>query len=334
MADSPLSRRKLAFIAASLVVVALGIGAYFSFRGNGEPEPVRIGYQATALYRHLFTAAELGYFEDEGVNVELSRHVSANRMMEGIISDQLDVTGLTNLQVALAVEAKDPGRFRFANMLVWRESSYPDYILVRSDSGIGTPAQLVGRTLGLHPGSAVRAFATAVLQQYEVDVNQVTLQELQPGIMGSAFVSRAVDAIYCMDPAATSILDTGEATVLVSNPMSLIFSPPVPISGTALSETFLQSRPEDAQRVVRALDRAIGYLRHEGTEDEVAGYISKYTDIPADQARRMNISEYWLLSEVDRDRVQQLADKFHELGIVDSRVQVEGLFMQPIREEE
>lgn len=319
-------RSRVMVIGVVAVVLAAALVAYLALRKD-EHGPVRIGYQAIALYRHLFIAAEKGFFADEGVEVELSRHVSANRMMEAMISDQLDATGLTNLQVALAVEGKDPGRFKFANMLVWREKSFPDYILVRKDAGIRTPKDLAGKKMGLHPGSAVKAFSAAVLKHFGVDPDKVAFQELKPGIMESAFVSGAIDAIYCMDPAATTILNTGEARVLVANPMALIFPPPVPISGTALASSLVRDRPDDARRVARALERAIRYMREPGHEDEIANCISKYTEIPKDQVARMNDSEYWTLGEVDVERIQQLADIFADLGVVDHSVQVEGLLL-------
>jgi len=129
----------LQLCALFLVVSIVGIVFDYHYRArnekpkeNGEKtvalnrEPVVIGYQEIALYRHLFTAKAKGYFDQEGVNIEIKPFVSANRMMEGMISGDLDGTGLSNLQVALTVEGKDPGRFKIVNMLVWKEKSYPD----------------------------------------------------------------------------------------------------------------------------------------------------------------------------------------------------------------
>jgi NitT/TauT family transport system substrate-binding protein len=292
-------------------------------------EPITIGYQEIALYRHLFTAKAKGYFGQEGLNVEIKPFVSANRMIEGMVAGELEGTGLTNLQVALTVEAKDPQQLRLVNMLVWEQQSYPDYVLVAVDTGIRTLKELEGRTMGLHPGSAVKAFSKVLLQQSGVDLGKVAFLELEPNIMQAAILAHRVDALYCMDPVATTLIQAGQARVLVPNPMRYIFEPPVPISGTALSGKFIRERPKDAQKVIRALDKAIMYIRDPKHAEEIAGYISQYAPISKEMALKTNPSEYWCSSEMDRKRTQALADRFLELGIVDKAVDVNQILLPP-----
>jgi len=282
-----------------------------------EQKPVVLGYQQIALYRHLFTAKEKGFFEQEGVKVTLQDVPSGNGMAEGLISGQLDGGGLVNLQVGLTVQAKDPNRFKFVNFQVWGEKSYPDYILARTGSNIKSLNELEGHTVGLHPGSAVKAFSRVVLEHFKVNVDKINFIELDPSVMQAAVTTGRVDAVYAMDPVATTLVATGQCTVLVANPMQYIYPAPVPISGSALATKFMNERPQDAQKVIRALDRAILYMREPGHEDEVAGYIAKYTPITKEMALKLNPSDYWTLAEVDRARVQELADRFEQLKIVD-----------------
>jgi NitT/TauT family transport system substrate-binding protein len=307
---------------ASLALAAL------AFVGCGKTppaKPITLGYQQTALYRHLFVAKEKGFFDQEGIVVNLQNVPSGNGMLEGLVSGQLDGAGLINLQVGLTVQGKDPNRFRFINFQVWGDKSFPDYILARSQSNIKTIKDLEGRTVGLHPGSAVKAFSRVVLQHFNVNVDKVKFIELEPSMMQSAVLTGRVDAVYALDPAATTLLQTGQCTVLVANPMQFIFPAPVPISGSALSLKFLTERPEDAQKVSRALEKAILYLRELNHEDEIAGYIAKYTPITKDIALKVNPSEYWTQGEIDRARVQALADRFYELKIVEKKIDVGGL---------
>src|SRR5687768_14587162 len=91
--------------------------------GCREPQdsaPVRIGYQKISLYQHVFVAAERGLFEREGVNVQLVPFPSANRMMEALQAGEIEVAGLTNVQVAAQAEARAPGNVLFGNFLVWK----------------------------------------------------------------------------------------------------------------------------------------------------------------------------------------------------------------------
>lgn len=300
---------------------AMSIGA------SSPKRSCRIGYQRIPLYRHLFTAVARSYFADEGVEVELKPFISANQMMEGLLAGAIDATGLTNLEVAMAVEAQDPGRFALADLLVWRERSFPDYILVRASHQASRLSDLKGTRIGLHPGSAVRAFFQALLRSEGLRASTITTLEMKPELMQAALVAGRVDALYCMDPVATVLVASGEARVLMANPMRHIFPPPVPISGAALSRNFLRHHPDTARRVIRAMERAIRYIREADHERVVAEHVARYSAVPSELALKMNQSEYWTLEEVDHLRVQALADRFHELGIAAAAIDMSRLLL-------
>lgn len=286
-----------------------------------------IGYQEIALSRHLFIAQEKGFFKDEGVNVIIKPIVSANRLMESMLAAQLDGAALINLQVALTIEGKDPNRVKLVNLQVWKEKSFPDYILVSSATKIRSINQLEGHTVGLHPGSAVKAFSKTVFQHFNVNVDKVSFIELDPAQMQAAVTAGRVDAVYAMDPAATTLVESGLCHVLIANPMQYIFNAPVPISGTVLSTKFLSEHPKEAQKIIKALDRAIIYMREQGHEEEIAGFIAKYTPISKEMALKLNPSEYWTQAEIDLLRVQALADRFQELGIIEKKVDVSSILL-------
>jgi ABC-type nitrate/sulfonate/bicarbonate transport system substrate-binding protein len=282
-----------------------------------------IGYQQTSLYRHLFVAKEKGFFEEEGVHVDLEPIQSGNRMLESLIAGRLDGAGLVNLQVGATADAKDPGRFKIVNFLVWDGEHYPDYILVPVDSAIRDLRDLSGKRLGTHPGSAVRAFASALLKQEGLGPDDVQLVELEPADMQSAFIAKAIDALYCMDPVATTLLVEQHGRPLLQNPMSEIFPPPIPISGTALGRRLIVDHPDDAARIVRALDRAILYLRQPAPQTEAAAFTAKYTQASVGLEERVKPPNYWTSTEIELPRVQALVDRFAELGVVPERVAVE-----------
>jgi len=292
----------------------------------------RIGYQEIALYRHVFVAQEKGYFRQAGVQVELVPFTSANQMMIALLAGQIDVAGLTNLEVALKVESEEPDRFEIVNFLVWTQEAYPDYILdCTPGQRLQRLSQLEGRHLGRHPGTAVAGFANAVLQRAGVDPERVRQTELQPNLMGDAVRSGSVDALYAMDPAATRLVQAGSCDVLLSNPLGTVVQSPIPISGTALSRNLLTSDPAAAGAITRALDAAIAFTRRPGTERQVAQIISRYTRINADEALAMNPSRYWTTNEIDPVRVQAVADQFRALGISSAPVSSRSMMLLPPR---
>lgn len=315
------------FIAVAIILSLILIGLWIWKRPKASPtdRTYTIGYQEISLYQHVFTAKEKGYFEEEGLKVKLEPFASANRMMEGLLSGSLDATGLTNLQVAVTIEAKDPGHFKLTHFLVWGDHSYPDYILACN----GVPGlkldNLHGHTLGLHPGSAVRGFATTILRDAGVDPKKVNMVEIEPSLMAGAVSAKRVDALYCMDPVATELLQKKLCSPILANPMRAIFPPPTPISAMAISSRMLSQDPKATRAMMKAVDRAIRYMRQPGVEKEIASYIAKYTPVSRDEALEMNRSEYWTSDEVNAARVQDLANRFLAIGIVPKNVNVQGI---------
>lgn len=316
------------------LIIIIGIIVYvvwsqnlFKFKGE-KNNKIDIGYQEIALYRHIFTAQEKGYFEVEGLNVQLISFASGNQMMEAFLSNHIDALGLTNLPVALTIEGKEQNQLKLINFLVWKENAYPDYIISRKKANISIPKDLEGKTVGLHPGSAVRAFSKTVFKHFNLDQSKIRTIELKPGVMQSTLIAGNVDAVYCMDPAATTLFITGECDTLISNPMQYIFPAPTPISGTAISTKLSEKNPELTAKLIRAIDKAIDYMREPGHENEIAEYIAKYTPIKKEQALKMNPSVYWKYDEIQTKRVQAIANKFFELGIVEKKIDTDKILLQ------
>lgn len=317
-----------------LLACILALWWAFIFRKNdksGEESvqkevAVRIGYQQLALYRHVFVAKEKGFFEMSGLNVELINFASANQQLQALLANQIDAAGLSNMNVVLIIENKKPGTLKLGPFLVWEAKSFPDYIIARKDADISKLKDLEGRVIGLHPGSAVKAFSNAVLSP-AIDISKCTFIEIRPPTMYDALASKRVDALYCMDPVPTVAIEKGIAEVLLPNPMSKIVPPPTPISAVAFISKSVEEKPFIISKIVKALEESIEYMRNPENSLEIAEIISKYTPISPELALKMNISEYWKMTEVDHDRVQALADKFAEVGAAPAKVDTNNLIL-------
>lgn len=315
------------------LIVFIGIFLLFfwifsDFKTNNNEIKLKIGYQEIAIYRHIFTAQEKGFFMDVELEVQLESFASGNQMMEAFLSNQIDVLGLTNIPVALTIEGKESNKFKFINFLIWEPNAFPDFIITRKSANILSIKDLEGKTVGLHPGSAVRAFSKVVFELFGLDQSKIRTIELKPDVMQSTLISGNVDAVYCMDPIATTLFLTGECDTLISNPMQYIFPAPTPISGTAIATKLSISNPELVRKFVLAIDRAIEYMREPEHEDEIAGFISKYTPIKKEQALKMNSSVYWTYNEIQPQRIQLIANKFFELGIVEKQIVTQPMLLQ------
>jgi len=315
------SRYSIVLLVSIVLIITL---VYFltKISSSSDTVSIKIGYQQTSLYQHIFVAYEKGFFKEEGLDVQINTFASGNQIMAALLANQIDVAGLTNMEVALSVEGKDPNKFKMVNFLVWDKNSYPDYIIARKDSKIKSIEDLQGKIIGLHPGSAIRSFAAALFKHFKLDEQKIQTIELKPDIMQSAFTAKRVDALYCMDPVATDIISKGEGEIILSNPLSYLIEPPIPISGTAISQEFLSKYPELSVKLIIAIDKAIAYVHNPSNKEEIAGYISKYTPISKELALRLNPSEYWTSNNINIELVQSIAKAFFELQIVEKEINI------------
>lgn len=291
---------------------------------------LKIGYQSTSLYQHIFVAKEQGFFKKNNLEVELVHFVSANAMMKALIAGAIDVTGTSNMEVALRVHSQETGQFYFIAMLVWGEKSYPDYLLTcPPKNDVHSLKELESRSIGRHPGTGVGLFLQEVLAVNNVDSSNISVTEIRPSNMLAVAAAKKVDAIYAMDPAATNLINSGLCRILVANPMKYIFKAPTPIAGTAVSKKIAENDPLTTQSLISSLNESINFIRADSNSNKVHEAIAKYTGMKLDIISKLNSSEYWTLNEIDVVRVNSLVAKFGELGLFDGKIEANG-FILPI----
>ena len=106
---SPSRRRLLQGGAAATALGLLGAPAVHAQSGP----KIRVGYWPIAAGLPFYTAVELGYFKEAGLNVEVQKYAGAQQIMEGMLADRCDGsangTGSGNLAIG---ELAQPGTFK------------------------------------------------------------------------------------------------------------------------------------------------------------------------------------------------------------------------------
>ncbi len=219
-----------------------------------------IGYQPTTFYTYLFLAEEEGYFRDAGIDPEFIRIPSANRMFQAFLSGQLNMTGLTATEILLRGYEAEPGSFVSPLMVEINSEHVSDWVIVKNDSPVQSIADLKGRTVGTHPGTAVAGILKRLLEVNGVDPQTVTNQELNPDIQVDAVLSGAVDAIICLEPTGTTLLQSGKCRALLPNPFGVVVKE-FPAAFAAVDGQFLAANPDIAKRLFEVIEKSIKRYR-------------------------------------------------------------------------
>jgi len=169
-----MKRVALLLLAAALILLA-GCTPGFSAEATQERTPVRLamGYRPDIQFVPLYVAEELGYFDEAGFDVTFE-HMPETEAAQLVGAGELPFAIVSGEQVLLAREQGIP----IVYVMTWWQE-YPVGIAYASESGIRTPADLVGKRVGI-PGLYGASYIgfEAIMQSAGIDSALVELESI------------------------------------------------------------------------------------------------------------------------------------------------------------
>ncbi|MBL7075657.1 ABC transporter substrate-binding protein [candidate division KSB1 bacterium] len=309
-----------------IIIVTVVLGVTFLTSCARKPEKVKIGYQKTEIYQHFFTAVERGFFKAEGVEVEPVEFASANLMAEALIAGRIDGTATSAFPVIFSVEQNNPGQFKIYIVNVITETAFPDYILVKKDSKMNSLSELKGKKIGTYPGSTILTYTKIILKHFMNPDEDITIVQLKPVLQLQALETGQVDAIFALEPIASVGIVRGIARVLEEAPVAKYVMESLPGSGSTFSSRFLKNYPKAAEKVKRAMYRALDFLNDPKNIEEARSILGEWTEIDPEVIERLRPLKYWKLEDIDRGAVQKLADLLFEWGALEKKIDTSNLY--------
>ena len=205
-------------VTGALVSVALILGA-LATPATAQDEPrMKVNFISSLyqsiIYYNIIAAQELGYFEKEGVEVNMMSSSASIPFVAFIANGQADITKLDSTEVINAAAANIPVSVIFEMMQIGVDS-----IAVAEDSPITDITQLKGKTIGL---TTDRDRPTLAKKLHRVgltldDVKTAVLGESGP-TLANAFRNKTVDAVEGAPTDWLNIQANGIKVRLVSPP--------------------------------------------------------------------------------------------------------------------
>jgi NitT/TauT family transport system substrate-binding protein len=193
-------------------------------------------------------ALELGYFEREGVDVELVRVQQTPSALASILAGEGEMANVSVDSVLQLVARGTDSLLAVTSP----NKSLPFLIATKSD--IATPADLVGHSFAVgRIGSLDHSLSSKVLASEGVDMDSLELVALgQPSVRAQALTAGQVDATTMSIGVWLSIPDKSGLSVLI--PQDAYYqAAPVVSKVNVVSSDVLANRRDDVMAVVRAL---------------------------------------------------------------------------------
>lgn len=232
-----------------------------------------VGGQPLYIYLPLTLAAQLGYFKDAGVEVDIVDLAGGAKALEALLGGSADVVcGFVDHTIEMQAQGKAIRMFALYDR-------YPGLVLAVTKAaqshGLKAVADLRGAKIGITaPGSSTQFFAEYMLSKNGIAVDQASYIGIGTAATAVAAARRgAVDALVNVDPTITILTKSGDATVLADTRTTLgtlrVFGGPYPAGGLYSTPAFIDRNPRTVQALATASVRALRWIKTH-TADEIA----------------------------------------------------------------
>jgi NitT/TauT family transport system substrate-binding protein len=226
----------------------------FSLFGAGcspQKEPIRIAISAWAGVEPAELAAQLGYYEKYGVNVEMVRFSAYSDSIEALRDGNVDA-GMHTLDDGLRYFSIG----RDVRVVLLTDYSYGSDGLVVGPS-IDSLSDLQGMRIGVEIGTVGHLSLLKIFELGGLTPEDVTIVSIPAWEIQQAMVDGSIDAGVTWEPYLTSTAEMIGGKVLIT---SRDYPETIITTMTFDAET-VRTRPEDVQNIVAAYFDAVEYIK-------------------------------------------------------------------------
>ena len=309
----------------------LSVLCLLSCKNNGLIKVKLAEVAHSIFYAPQYIAITEGYFEEEGLEIELFNANGADKVTAGLLSKDIDI-GLQGPEptVYLYNQNKDNYLINFAQ-LTKKDGSF---IMSRvneefSIMNLKGKSILGGRSGGVPEMTLEyiikKAGLTLKQNSYEMDVNVRT--DVQFAAMSGAFISGEGDYTTLFEPTCTELELTGYGYVVASVGE---LSGEIPYTAYSVTKEFFESNKELLEKFVRALYKAQQFILT-NSNFEIAKVLSKtFKEIPLENleiivGRYRQIDAWCMTPYFGEEGYNKLLDIIELAGELEKRVEFEKI---------
>ena len=316
--------KKFFRIAAALSLTGLllsGCGAGGSSDKNLTPLVLN-EVAHSIFYAPQYAAIELGYFEEEGIDLTLVNGGGADKVMTALISGDAQI-GFMGSEASIYVyqEGSQDYAVNFAqltqragNFLVGREPE-PDF----------TWENLRGKkVLGGRAAGMPQMVFEYILKKHGLDpkTDLSIDQSINFGLTAAAFTSNDADYTVEFEPFATTLELEGSGYVVASLGTESGY---VPYTAYCARKSYMEENPELVQKFTNAIQRGIDYVNSHTSEEIARTIAPQFQETPVEKialiVERYKAQNTWKEDTVfEQESFDLLQNILEEAGELDERV--------------
>ena len=271
------------------------------------------------------TAIEKGYFEEEGIKVNLTSFQDGPTIISAMESGSIDIGYIGHGAHKLCIQG---------NAKIFALSHISNGDAVIGGPEVKTLEDLKGKKVAYSSGTSSEDILKNALTKANLTMDDIEAVEMEAANIVTAMLSGGVDACATWSPNSLKILEEAKDATLLCDNMTFIDST-VSLASWIVTPSYAEKNADAILRFTKALYKAMDYAADDHY-DEVAEYVAAETKTDYDSVYAQRGDADWLTGKevaegaadgtvAEYYKIQQ--DNFLAAGAIDKEVPVEDYVM-------
>lgn len=304
--------------------ILLGAGLFLwacspSSQSEKTLEPVVLNEVAHSIfYAPQYAAIELGYFEEEGLDLTLVNGAGADKVMTALISGDADI-GFMGSEASIYTYAN--GAQDYAVNFAQLTQRAGNFLVGRQPEPNFQWEDLKGsKVLGGRAGGMPQMVFEYILKKHGMDpkTDLEIDQSISFGLTAAAFTSSDADYTVEFEPYATSLELEGQGYVVASLGTESGY---VPYTAYSARKSFIEKNPRIIQGFVNAIQKGMDYVNSHSAKEVAQTIQPQFSETPLENItaiiQRYQAQDTWkentIFEEASFDLLQNILEEAGEL---------------------
>lgn len=265
--------KKISFILILVIVLTLGLTGC---KKETELKPIRLVEVTHSLfYTPQYVAITQGFFEEEGLKVELINGKGADKVMAALLSNEAEI-GFMGPEASVYVynQGRDNYVINFAQ-LTQRDGSF---LVGREKDDNFTFDKLKGKTIiGGRKGGMPEMTLEYVLKNNGLKLGEdiIVRTDIQFDVMAGAFVGGEGDYVTLFEPVAATLEKEGKGYVVASIGKEGGY---IPYTCYSATKEYIEKNKDVIQKFTNAIYKGMVWVQEHSSEEIADAVIPQFPD--------------------------------------------------------
>ena len=292
--------KKLAAIAVTASMAICGGAMSVSAAVEETPEKVTVNVAYMPDYASLnglISAVELGYFEDENIDVQLTEFADGPTIISAMESGSIDVGYIGQGAHKLCINGQ-------ATIFALSHISNGDALI--GGEGITSIEDLKGKQVAYSSGTSSEDILKKTLAKGDMTMDDITAMDMDATNIVTAMLSGSVDACATWVPNSLKVLqELGDDGVQLTDNKTFI-DQTVSLASWIAMPKYAEENHDVLVRFAKALYKGFDYRADHSHDDEVCGWIADKIKLDKQTLLdQVNVAD-WTTSEFVRNNMDDI----------------------------